>query len=109
MILSLVDPTAPFVPISCNDDTITAICFAPRCNEVSSSASCCSYHSSSFSCFDVQRRLLSRLVHHLCVFVPLSMAANYESSVLLEELFKFVLIFPYAFVLAEYFWNNCVV
>ena len=34
MLLSLVDPTAPFVPVSCNDDTITAICFAPRCLEV---------------------------------------------------------------------------
>jgi hypothetical protein len=34
MLLSLVDPAAPFVPVSCNDDTITAICFAPRCLEV---------------------------------------------------------------------------
>jgi hypothetical protein len=34
VLLSLVDPTAPFVPVSCNDDTITAICFAPRCLEV---------------------------------------------------------------------------
>jgi hypothetical protein len=34
MLSSLVDPTAPFVSVSCNDDTITAICFAPRCHEV---------------------------------------------------------------------------
>ena len=34
VLLSLVDPAAPAVPVSCNDDTITAICFAPRCLEV---------------------------------------------------------------------------
>ncbi len=34
MLLSLADPAAPFVPVSCNDDTITAMCFAPRCLEV---------------------------------------------------------------------------
>jgi hypothetical protein len=46
VLLSLVDPSAPSVPVPCSDDTITAICLTPRCHEVISPGSTLSLYLS---------------------------------------------------------------